>query len=67
MTLGYSFRNIRMGNYVLPKIRLSLTADRPFTTFSAHAFSPEISDASGWDTNVYPLTATYTFGVQINF
>ncbi len=67
VTLGYSFRNIRMGNYVLPKIRLSLTADRPFTTFSAHAFSPEISDASGWDTNVYPLTATYTFGVQINF
>ena len=56
-----------MGSYTLPSIRLSATADRPFTTFSANSFTPELSDAQGWDTEVYPITATYTFGIQIQF
>ncbi|WP_418893170.1 SusC/RagA family TonB-linked outer membrane protein [Limibacterium fermenti] len=67
VTLGYSFRDIRMGGYTLPGVRLSLTADRPLTWFKANSFTPELSDAEGWDTQVYPLTATYTFGVQIDF
>ncbi|MCD8182887.1 MAG: TonB-dependent receptor [Bacteroides sp.] len=67
ITLGYSFKNIKIGSYVMPGIRLSLTADRPFTTFKANSFTPELSDAEGWDTEVYPLTSTYTFGVQIDF
>ena len=67
ITLGYSLRNIKMGNYTLPGIRFSLTADRPFTTFKANSFTPELSDAEGWDTEVYPLTSTYSFGIQIDF
>lgn len=67
ITLGYSFKNIKFGTYTMPGIRLSMTADRPFTTFKAHSFTPELTDAEGWDTEVYPLTATYTFGVQIDF
>ena len=67
ITLGYSFKNVKVGSYVMPGIRLSLTADRPFTTFKANSFTPELSDAEGWDTEVYPLTSTYTFGVQIDF
>lgn len=67
ITLGYSFRNIKLGNYTLPGIRISATADRPFTTFKANSFTPELADAEGWDTQTYPLTATYTFGVQIDF
>lgn len=67
ITLGYSLRNLRMGNYIMPGIRFSLTADRPFTTFKAHSFTPEVSDAEGWDTEVYPLTSTYSFGIQIDF
>ena len=67
VTLGYSFKNIRMGNYTLPGIRLSLTADRPLSIFSANSFTPELSDPEGWDTEVYPLSSTYTFGVQIDF
>ena len=67
VTLGYSLKKIKMGSYTLPSLRLSLTADRPLTLFSANTFTPEISDPDGWDTNVYPLTSTYTFGVQINF
>ena len=56
-----------MGGYTLPSARVSLSADRPFTWFSANTFSPEVSDADGWDSQVYPLSATYTLGVQINF
>lgn len=67
ITLAYNFRNIKMGNYTLPGIRVSVTADRPFTTFKANAFTPELSDAEGWDVEVYPLTSTYTLGVQIDF
>ena len=51
----------------MPGIRLSMTANRPLTLFKANSFTPEVSDSEGWDTEVYPLTATYTFGVQINF
>ena len=67
ITLGYTFRNIKMGNYTMPGLRLSATADRPFSFFKANAFTPELSDPQGWDTQVYPLCSTYTFGVQIDF
>mgnify|MGYP002525143022 CR=1 FL=1 len=67
INLGYTLKNLKVGGYTLPSMRLSMTADRPLTVFSAHSFTPELSDAEGWDTEVYPLTATYTFGVQINF
>ena len=67
VTLGYSLKNVKIGSYTLPGVRISLTADRPLTIFSAHAFTPELTDAQGWDTQVYPLTATYTLGVQFKF
>ena len=67
VTLGYTVRKLRLGGYTLPSVRFSVTADRPLTVFSAHSFTPELSDAEGWDTEVYPLTATYTFGIQIQF
>ena len=67
VTLGYTFKNIKFGAYIMPGIRLSMTANRPLTLFKANSFTPEVSDSEGWDTEVYPLTATYTFGVQINF
>lgn len=67
ITLGYTFKNVKMGGYTMPGIRLNFTADRPFTTFKANSFTPEVSDPEGWDTEVYPLTATYTFGVQLDF
>lgn len=67
INLGYTLKNIKLGSYTLPSLRLSATADRPWTTFKAHSFTPELTDPEGWDTEVYPLTATYTFGVQITF
>lgn len=67
VTLGYTLKNLKFGSYTLPSMRFSVTADRPLTVFSANAFTPELSDPEGWDTEVYPLTSTYTFGVQIQF
>lgn len=67
ISIGYTFRDIRFGSYTMPAIHLSLTADRPFTTFKANSFTTELSDPEGWDTEVYPLTSTYTFGLRIDF
>ncbi len=67
ITLGYTFTNVGAGTYKMPSIRLSLAAERPFTYFKANSMTPEVSDAEGWDTEVYPLTATYSFAVQLKF
>ena len=67
ITLGYTFTNVGAGTYKMPSIRLSLSADKPFTGFSAHAMTPEVSDPEGWDTEVYPLTSTWSFAVQLKF
>lgn len=67
ITLGYKLSDLKMGGYTMPGLRFYLTADRPFTTFKAHSFTPELSDSEGWDTEVYPLTSSYSFGVQIDF
>ena len=67
VTMAYTFRNIRLGDYMLPSVKLSMTADRPLTCFKSNGFTPEITDINGWDTQVYPLAATYTFGVAIDF
>ena len=67
ITLGYTFTNVGAGAYKMPSIRLSLSGDKPFTSFRAHALTPEISDPEGWDTEVYPLTSTWSFAVQLKF
>jgi len=67
IAIGYTFKNIKMGSYKLPSLRMSLNADRPLSFFKAHSFTPELSDPQGWDTEVYPLASTFTFGLQIDF
>lgn len=67
ISLGYTFRKIKMGSYTMPSLRFYANADRPFTFFKAHSFTPELSDPEGWDTEVYPLASTFTFGLQIEF
>ena len=56
-----------MGSYVMPSIRAYVNAERPFTFFSAHSFTPELPNPVGIDNEVYPLYGTYTFGLQIEF
>lgn len=67
ITLGYTFTNVGAGEYKMPSIRLSLSAEKPFTAYTAHALTPEVSDPEGWDTEVYPLTSTWSFAVQLKF
>lgn len=67
INIAYNIPNVKIGSYVIPNIRVSANADRPFTAFTANSFSPETTNSYGWDANVYPLASTYTFGLRIDF
>lgn len=73
-------RNIQLG-YTIPvnavskigarSVRVFVNTSNPFTFFKYNGFSPEIANSSptsqGVDLNVYPMSATYNFGVNVNF
>ncbi|WP_084111129.1 SusC/RagA family TonB-linked outer membrane protein [Chryseobacterium taiwanense] len=73
-------RNIQVG-YNLPKtfakalsitkLRLYVSAQNPWTSFKYHGFSPEITNTDrvqmGIDNNIYPISAIYTFGMNLTF
>jgi TonB-linked outer membrane protein, SusC/RagA family len=63
--LSYSFfgRETR-GGTMLPRTRLTFTAERPLTIFKYNGFNPEVPD--GIDREVYPIPAVYTLGLSIN-
>lgn len=63
--LGYTLNNQRWFGYNMPFMRVYLTADRPFTFFTYNGFNPEV--ANGIDTQTYPIPATYTVGLTVNF
>ena len=67
ITIGYTWTNVGGEAYKMPSIRISASADKPFTFFKANAMTPELSNANGWDTEVYPLTSTYSFALQLKF
>ncbi len=75
----FRIRNLQLG-YTLPidplkkvgiqKLRVYLNAQNPWTFFKYTGFTPEVDGSpgnAGIDTNVYPLYATYTFGVNLSF
>jgi len=76
----FKIRNIQVG-YTIPvnvvtllgvkSIRFYANASNPFTFFKYNGFTPEIASSSatsqGIDLNVYPMSATYNFGVNVNF
>lgn len=73
-------RNIQIG-YTIPvkvattlgvrSVRFYANTSNPFTFFKYNGFTPEIASSSatsqGIDLNVYPMSATYNFGVNVNF
>ena len=64
--LGYTFRNLGWVN----SVRVSLTAQRPFTFFRYNGFTPEVGGspiASGVDTSTYPMQGIYTLGLRMSF
>lgn len=69
--LGYTITNNRWLNKAhISKLRAFVNTQNPFTFFKYKGFSPEIGGgptSAGIDANVYPLSATYNFGVNVSF
>jgi len=64
--LGYTTDKISF----IPKFRVFITAQRPFTFFTYKGFTPEVGGSpisSGIDNNVYPMQAIYTLGLKMMF
>lgn len=69
--LGYTLPSALINRWGLSRFRVFANAQNPFTSFSYRGFSPEIGGTSpigaGIDANLYPLFATYNFGVNLSF
>ena len=64
--VGYTFSKLRG----FKQLRVSLTAQRPYTYFRYNGFTPEVGGspiATGIDTSTHPLQATYTLGLKMVF
>jgi TonB-linked SusC/RagA family outer membrane protein len=71
LQLGYTLGNNLANRWKMKSLRVFVNAQNAFNFFKYKGFSPEIIGGSaidrGIDTNVYPLYATYNFGVNVNF
>lgn len=68
--VGYTLRQSVLDKWKIKKMRLFVNAQNPFTYFKYKGFTPEIGGApmsTGIDLNVYPLSATYNVGINVNF
>jgi TonB-linked SusC/RagA family outer membrane protein len=75
----FRIRNVQLGYVVnaklltrlhISRLRAFVNTQNPFTFFRYKGFSPEIGGgptSAGIDANVYPLSATYNFGVNVSF
>ena len=75
----FRIRNIQVG-YTLPtkiaqranvqRLRIYANAQNAFNFFNYNGFSPEVGGTptnAGIDNNVYPMFATYNFGINLSF
>lgn len=75
--LGYTFPGNSLKNAGITKLRVFANAQNPFNFFPYRGFTPEVGGdpaktggnptRAGVDVNVYPLYATYNFGVNLSF
>jgi TonB-linked SusC/RagA family outer membrane protein len=75
--LGYTLPNTLTSKWGLNRIRVYVNAQNALNFFSYTGFTPEIGAISdpnivgplntGIDNGIYPLSATYNFGVNISF
>jgi len=68
--LGYSIPAKCLKNSGISKLRVYANAQNAFNFFPYRGFSPEVGGGptkAGVDVNVYPLYATYNFGVNLTF
>ncbi|GAB3335953.1 TonB-dependent receptor [Larkinella ripae] len=71
--IGYTFSPELTQRLKLRKLRVYANAQNAFNFFSYKGLSPEVRanenkpTQAGIDANVYPLSATYNFGVNVSF
>lgn len=68
--LGYTLPNGLVSRWKISQLRLYVNAQNPLTLTGYKGFSPEVGGAptkAGVDNSVYPLYATYNFGVNLTF
>jgi len=73
--LGYTIPAAITSRWKMNRLRIYVNAQNPVTWFKYSGFSPEIINLNagvkpteaGVDVNVYPLFATYNFGVNVTF
>ncbi|RYY30570.1 MAG: SusC/RagA family TonB-linked outer membrane protein, partial [Chitinophagaceae bacterium] len=67
---GYTLPSATTTRWGINRLRVYANAQNPLNIFSYRGFSPEVGGAptnAGIDVNVYPLYATYNFGVNVTF
>ncbi|PSR53232.1 SusC/RagA family TonB-linked outer membrane protein [Adhaeribacter arboris] len=70
LQVGYTLPTNLTGKWKIQSIRFYANAQNPVTFFKYNGFTPEVGGPptnAGIDLNVYPLSATYNFGVNVNF
>lgn len=70
LQLGYNLPEGVVNTLKMRNLRVYVNAQNPVTWFDYNGFSPEVGGApisQGIDRNVYPLSATYNFGVNATF
>jgi TonB-linked SusC/RagA family outer membrane protein len=68
--IGYTLAGSVAENLRLNSLRIYISAQNPLTLFGYNGYTPEIGGspiATGIDNDTYPLSATYTAGININF
>lgn len=68
--LGYNLPSAIVSKWKMQRLRVFLNAQNAVNIFGYKGFSPEVGGTptnAGIDTNVYPLFATYNFGVNVTF
>jgi TonB-linked SusC/RagA family outer membrane protein len=71
--LGYTFSQAFNDRLKIRKLRLYANAQNPLNFFRYKGLSPEVRanenkpTQAGIDANVYPLSATYNFGINVTF
>jgi TonB-linked SusC/RagA family outer membrane protein len=70
LQLGYTIPSDMMNKWKVNKLRVYANAQNAFNFFKYKGFNPEVGGTplnAGIDANVYPLSATYNFGVNLTF
>jgi TonB-linked SusC/RagA family outer membrane protein len=68
--LGYTLPKALSSKWKIDRIRLYANAQNAINIFGYKGFTPEVGGSptnAGLDNNVYPIFATYNFGVNVTF